>query len=75
MVPSAPATDQPADGVVEAAIDWTARLISPDDDFAGAPLLRTEFALEDGHGEISCGGPARHGARGVPGVPERRPGR
>jgi len=43
MVPSTPVTDQP---------DWTARLISPDDDFAGAPLLRTEFALEDGHGGI-----------------------
>ena len=68
MVPSAPvrtATEP----------DWTARLISPDDDFAGAPLLRTEFALEDGHGADQLGGPARHGARGVPGVPERRPGR
>ena len=43
MVPSATATDQP---------DWTARLISPDDDFAGAPLLRTEFTLEDGHGGV-----------------------
>ena len=44
MAPSAPATDQ---------LDWTARLISPDDDFAGAPLLRTEFAVEKGHGGIS----------------------
>ena len=39
MTPSAPASDQP---------DWTARLISPDDDFAGAPLLRREFVLEHG---------------------------
>ena len=44
MTASAPASDRP---------DWTARLISPDDDFAGAPLLRTEFALEDGHGGIT----------------------
>jgi alpha-L-rhamnosidase len=45
MASSAPAPDQP---------DWTARLISPDDDFAGAPLLRTEFALEDGHGAVAA---------------------
>jgi alpha-L-rhamnosidase len=27
-------------------------MISPADDFAGAPLLRAEFALEDGHGAV-----------------------
>ncbi len=27
-------------------------MISPADDFAGAPLLRTEFALEEGHGAV-----------------------
>ena len=43
MTSSAPANDRP---------DWTARLISPDDDFAGAPLLRTEFVLAHGHGAV-----------------------
>jgi alpha-L-rhamnosidase len=67
-VPSAPArpdlaTDQhPSDPQVadqeleEPAADrpvWTARLVNPDDDFAGAPLLRTEFALEPGHGAVT----------------------
>ena len=32
--------------------EWTAILISPDDDFDGAPLLRREFVLEDGHGPV-----------------------
>ena len=31
---------------------WSAAMISPADDFAGAPLLRTEFALGDGHGAV-----------------------
>jgi alpha-L-rhamnosidase len=31
---------------------WSAAMISPADDFAGAPLLRAEFALEDGHGAV-----------------------
>jgi len=30
----------------------SAQLIAPDDDFAGAPLLRKEFALDDGHGPV-----------------------
>jgi alpha-L-rhamnosidase len=32
--------------------DWSAAMISPADDFADAPLLRTEFALDDGHGAV-----------------------
>ena len=32
--------------------DWSAVLISPDEDFDGAPLLRTELSLDDGHGEV-----------------------
>ena len=31
---------------------WSAVPISPDQDFDGAPLLRREFALEDGHGPV-----------------------
>ena len=30
----------------------SAQMISPDDDFGGAPLLRKEFALDTGHGEV-----------------------
>ena len=30
--------------------DWSAVMIAPDDDFDGAPLLRTEFRLDEGHG-------------------------
>ncbi len=32
--------------------EWSAAMISPVEDFAGAPLLRTEFALDDGHGAV-----------------------
>jgi alpha-L-rhamnosidase len=32
---------------------WTAQMITTDDAFAGAPLLRTEFALEAGHGTVA----------------------
>ena len=32
--------------------DWSADLIAPDEDFAGAPLLRKEFALDPGHGAV-----------------------
>lgn len=32
--------------------DWSADLIAPDEDFAGAPLLRKEFALDPGHGDV-----------------------
>jgi alpha-L-rhamnosidase len=30
---------------------WSAALVAPDEDFAGAPLLRTEFSLDEGHGD------------------------
>ncbi|MFT4166011.1 MAG: family 78 glycoside hydrolase catalytic domain [Microlunatus sp.] len=33
--------------------EWSAAWIVPDDDFAGAPLLRREFELEQGHGEVA----------------------
>ena len=32
--------------------DWSADLIAPDEDFAGAPLLRKEFALDQDHGSV-----------------------
>ncbi|KRF22933.1 family 78 glycoside hydrolase catalytic domain [Phycicoccus sp. Soil802] len=32
--------------------EWSADLIAPDKDFAGAPLLRKEFALDQGHGPV-----------------------
>ena len=34
------------------SLQWSAVMISPADDFAGAPLLRAEFALDDGHGAV-----------------------
>ena len=32
---------------------WHARMIAADEDFDGAPLLRTEFSLDPGHGEVA----------------------
>jgi alpha-L-rhamnosidase len=32
---------------------WAAIMIGPDDDFGGAPLLRKEFTLDAGHGEVA----------------------
>src|SRR5258707_12259032 len=32
---------------------WSAAMISPAGDFAGAPLLRTQFALDLGHGAVT----------------------
>jgi alpha-L-rhamnosidase len=34
------------------AMTWHARMISADEDFDGAPLLRREFSLEEGHGPV-----------------------
>ena len=33
--------------------DWRALAVSPDEDFAGAPLLRHEFRLDEGHGAVT----------------------
>jgi alpha-L-rhamnosidase len=33
-------------------VNWTARMISPDEDLAGAPLLRREYRLDPGHGDV-----------------------
>lgn len=33
-----------------ALLPWSATMIAPNEDFNGAPLLRKEFALADGHG-------------------------
>jgi hypothetical protein len=33
-------------------MSWHARMISADEDFDGAPLLRREFSLEEGHGAV-----------------------
>jgi alpha-L-rhamnosidase len=35
------------------SLTWSAAPIAPNEDFDGAPLLRTEFGLEDGHGPIT----------------------
>ena len=34
-------------------MSWQARMIAPDEDFNGAPLLRREFTIEPGHGAIT----------------------
>jgi alpha-L-rhamnosidase len=34
------------------SLTWSALPIAPDEDFDGAPLLRTEFGLEEGHGPV-----------------------
>ena len=52
---------------------WSAMPISPDNDFAGAPLLRGEFALDavtDPWSEPPC----TPRPRGVRGLPQRSPG-
>ena len=33
--------------------EWSAAMISPDQEFDGAPLLRREFELDQGHGPVS----------------------
>ena len=33
---------------------WTATMIAPDADFAGAPLLRREVTLDSGHGDVAA---------------------
>jgi alpha-L-rhamnosidase len=35
------------------SLTWSALPIAPNEDFDGAPLLRTEFLLEEGHGSIA----------------------
>ncbi|WP_455836184.1 alpha-L-rhamnosidase N-terminal domain-containing protein, partial [Pseudarthrobacter siccitolerans] len=32
---------------------WHAAMITPDEDFDGAPLLRKEFRLAEGHGTVA----------------------
>ncbi len=32
---------------------WHARMIAADAEYDGAPLLRREFALEEGHGAVT----------------------
>jgi len=34
------------------SLTWSALPIAPDEDFDGSPLLRTEFGLEEGHGQV-----------------------
>jgi alpha-L-rhamnosidase len=34
-------------------MNWQARMIASDNDFDGAPLLRREFTLEEGHGAVT----------------------
>jgi alpha-L-rhamnosidase len=35
------------------SLTWSALPIAPDEDFDGAPLLRKEFGLEEGHGQVA----------------------
>jgi alpha-L-rhamnosidase len=35
------------------SLTWSALPIAPNEDFDGAPLLRKEFQLEEGHGEVA----------------------
>jgi alpha-L-rhamnosidase len=35
------------------SLTWSALPIAPNEDFDGAPLLRTEFVLEEGHGPVA----------------------
>jgi len=35
------------------SLTWSALPIAPNEDFDGAPLLRTEFVLEEGHGSVA----------------------
>jgi alpha-L-rhamnosidase len=35
------------------SLSWSALPIAPNEDFDGAPLLRTEFALDKGHGPVA----------------------
>ena len=35
------------------SLTWSARPIAPNEDFDGAPLLRREFGLEEGHGAVT----------------------
>ena len=35
------------------SLTWSALPIAPNEDFDGAPLLRTEFGLEEGHGQVT----------------------
>ena len=35
------------------SLTWSALPICPNEDFDGAPLLRTEFALQEGHGPVA----------------------
>lgn len=44
--------------------DGNARFIAPDDDFGGAPLLRGQFDLDDGHGDV-VGATLRVSAHGI----------
>jgi alpha-L-rhamnosidase len=43
---------------------WSASMIGPDEDFAGAPVLRKEFQPDAGHGEV-VGAVLHATARGV----------
>ena len=35
------------------SLTWSALPIAPNEDFDGAPLLRTEFGLQEGHGQVA----------------------
>ncbi len=40
------------DLMTHATRTWTASMVAPDEDFAGAPLLRGEVVLDAGHGDV-----------------------
>ena len=53
------------------SLTWSALPIAPNEDFDGAPLLRTEFGLEEGHGQATRAVSARHRPRGFRGLSQR----
>ena len=56
-------------------VQWTAAMISPVEDLDGAPLLRTEVVLDEGHGDVTEAQLARHRPGCLRGEPERPRGR
>ena len=55
-------------------VRWTAQMIAPDEEFAGAPILRRELALDHGPRSHHAGRPARDSARHRHGLGQRDAG-
>lgn len=53
MTSSQISPDRVLDAAAAGGVPWQASMIAPDAEFAGAPLLRKEFTLESGHGDVA----------------------